>query len=231
MATRTLRLPARRESPRRKCTPSENRSALRKRGSQIRRPAPHRKRSAQPGRQPVATWRISGPLWRAWRVIARAPPLLMTEWPAVWWSSTETDIPRPRRMIVPSWRGSMPDRTEGFPPCPGKRMETFLTAPHQHRRVAFKLEQLKDSPEAQFLAKHARFLAKHIQEKQNNSGTGRITRIKGRRAPPNWKPTLSASGAPSRAVSRIILLSARGWRPRFALRSRRGRLSARKRPN
>jgi hypothetical protein len=67
----------------------------------------------------------------------------------------------------------MLDKTKGFPPYPGKPVETFLMHPAQHRRMAWKLEQLQDNPEAQYLAKHHRFLAKHIQEKLN-AGTARI---------------------------------------------------------
>ena len=70
----------------------------------------------------------------------------------------------------------MLDRTKGFPPYPGKPVEEFLMTPQQHRHMAFKLEQQKDNPEAQFLAKHARFLAEHIQEKLNAG----LARIKGR---------------------------------------------------
>lgn len=67
----------------------------------------------------------------------------------------------------------MLDRTKGFPPYPGKRVETFLMHPAEHRRHAWKLEQLKDNPLAQELAVRHRWLAKTIQQKLND-GTARI---------------------------------------------------------
>lgn len=67
----------------------------------------------------------------------------------------------------------MLDRTQGFPPYPGKPVEEFLLHPSQHRRMAWKLEQLHDNPRALYLAKHHRYLAKYIQQALND-GTARI---------------------------------------------------------
>jgi hypothetical protein len=67
----------------------------------------------------------------------------------------------------------MLDRTKGFPPDPGKPVETFPMSPTDRRHMAFKLEQSKDNTRAPFLAKHFRFLTEHIQGKINN-GAARI---------------------------------------------------------
>lgn len=56
---------------------------------------------------------------------------------------------------------------------PEGRMEVFLMSPHEHRVHAHKLEQLKNHPEAQRLAKGHRWLAEQIQQRLN-AGTARI---------------------------------------------------------
>jgi hypothetical protein len=65
----------------------------------------------------------------------------------------------------------MPDKNSR--PSPGKPVEEFLMTPHEHRVYANKLEQLKNHPQAQRLAKLHRWLGEQIQQRLN-AGTARI---------------------------------------------------------